>query len=141
VVRGGVYGPLVLRFALAVALFGVIVAPAAALDDFASPSGNISCLMDATSVRCDIARSDWRIVKRPKGCQGDFGQGLEVGRRSKRGEVVCAGDSALGARRILVYGRSITAGSLRCTSRSTGMTCRNGLGHGFILSRESFWLF
>jgi hypothetical protein len=99
--------------------------------------------MDATSVRCDIARSDWRIVKRPPGCEPgtDWGQGLTLGPRSRRGEVVCAGDSALGARRILPYGRSITAGSLRCTSRSTGMTCRNRLGHGFVLSTESFWLF
>ena len=130
-----------LRFALVVALFGVAAAPASALDVFASPSGNISCAMTPTSVRCDIARSDWRIVTRPKGCQGDFGQGLDVGRRSKRGGVVCAGDSTLGARRILPYGRSITAGSVRCTSRATGMACRNRLGHGFILSRESFWLF
>ena len=126
-----------------VVLFGVFAAPASASEFFSSPSRNISCDLDAQSVRCDIGRRNWKITTPPAGCpsDSDFGQGLFVTRAGNRGRVVCAGDTALGARRVLPYGRSVTVGRITCMSRSTGMTCRNGRGHGFFLSRESFRLF
>jgi hypothetical protein len=38
---------------------------------------------------------------------------------------------------ILRYGRSWTWRAIRCTSRRTGLTCKNQSGHGFVLSRQS----
>jgi hypothetical protein len=38
---------------------------------------------------------------------------------------------------LLRYGRSWTWHGIRCTSRRTGLTCRNQSGHGFVLSRQS----
>ena len=38
---------------------------------------------------------------------------------------------------ILRYGRSWTWHGIRCTSRRTGLTCKNLAGHGFVLSRQS----
>ena len=38
----------------------------------------------------------------------------------------------------LAYGRTRRVGSFTCASRRTGLTCRNGRGHGLFLSRESW---
>ncbi len=38
---------------------------------------------------------------------------------------------------ILGYGRSWAWHGVRCTSRRSGLTCRNQSGHGFVLSRQS----
>jgi len=38
---------------------------------------------------------------------------------------------------VLRYGRSWTWHAFRCTSRRTGLTCKNLSGHGFVLSRQS----
>jgi hypothetical protein len=38
---------------------------------------------------------------------------------------------------VLRYGRSWTWRGIRCTSRRTGLTCKNLSGHGFVLSRQS----
>ncbi|MGZ8739995.1 MAG: DUF6636 domain-containing protein [Gaiellaceae bacterium] len=37
---------------------------------------------------------------------------------------------------VLRYGRSWTWHGIRCTSRRTGLTCKNPSGHGFVLSRQ-----
>jgi hypothetical protein len=54
--------------------------------------------------------------------------------------IPCAGDPGplafAGTAPILAYGRSWRRGGFRCTSRVTGLTCRNRRGHGFFLSRE-----
>jgi hypothetical protein len=56
--------------------------------------------------------------------------------------VPCSGDAGpfVGERgaRVLGYGRTWSAGGLRCTSAITGLTCRNKSGHGFFLSREKW---
>jgi hypothetical protein len=36
----------------------------------------------------------------------------------------------------LAYGRTFTWRGIRCTSATTGLTCKNASGHGFFLSRE-----
>jgi hypothetical protein len=61
---------------------------------------------------------------------------MEVGRRG-RGHFICAGDTVLNDRRRLAYGSSIRRGRYLCTSRRSGMRCRNSrTGHGFKLSRQ-----
>jgi hypothetical protein len=129
-------------FALALTLMAA--APAGAkLRSFQSPSKNIGCIGDGSFVRCDIREKDWS-TSRPKGCpkDSDYGQGLAIGRRARRGGVVCAGDTALNAGKVLGYGKALKFGNgLRCKSMRSGVRCRNKAGHGFKISRQSYRLF
>jgi hypothetical protein len=114
----------------------------AALSQFQSPSRNIGCAISRRFARCDIREKEWE-APRPRGCprSSDFGQGLTVSRRSRRGRVVCAGDTTLGAGPVLNYGKRIKRGQMLCRSRRRGMTCRNGRRHGFFISRRSYRTF
>jgi hypothetical protein len=38
----------------------------------------------------------------------------------------------------LPYGATWRHGSFRCRSRTSGVTCRNGAGHGIFLARQSW---
>lgn len=113
------------------------------LTGFQSPTGNVGCYIDASSVRCDIAERDWALPARPADCneQVNFGQGLQLAADGESG-FVCAGDTALGYGDVLAYGSSIAAGAIRCDSAESGITCRdNASGHGFMISRQAYQLF
>lgn len=111
------------------------------LTGFTSPSGNVGCYLDATMARCDIRDRSWAPPLRPASCEFAYGQGMTLG-AGRPAEFVCAGDTALGAGAELGYGDSITAGTLRCESADTGITCRDAkTRHGFALSREAYHLF
>ena len=92
---------------------------------FSTPSRNISCVYFAPTLRCDIRNGLSPKAPRPAGCPSytDWGQGLTLGPKSAG--VVCAGDTALGAPNVLAYGKTWHRGSITCTSRATGLTCRN----------------
>jgi hypothetical protein len=125
---------------IAVALAGA--APAGAATFFKSPSGNIGCAMQAKlGVRCDILKRDWRPPPKPESCPGEYGNGVFVGPRGP-GTYTCATDTVIGAGRTLGYGRSVSRGRYRCTSRSSGIRCVNRRNdHGFKLSRQRVRLF
>lgn len=111
------------------------------LTGFTSPTGNIGCYIDQTSVRCDIGERDWQPPSKPSSCPGDFGQGITM-KAGGAPEFVCANDSALSAGDPLPYGQSIAAGLLRCESAATDMTCTDTeTGRGFTLAKESYKLF
>lgn len=123
--------------ALAVLLGALAAAgPASAAVSFHSPSGNIRCVIAAkTYTRCDITSRDWRPPPKPRTCEFDWSNTLEVGLRG-RGKFGCVSD-AIDPGRILPYGESITRGRFRCRSRTSGMRCVNTRnGHGFALSRQ-----
>ncbi|MEW6583174.1 MAG: DUF6636 domain-containing protein [Actinomycetota bacterium] len=118
---------------LASALAALAVAPAAASASqvgFHTPSRNIHCVMTSDGlVQCWVLSS---------ACRGEGGGlfahswAFSPGRRPTR---FCPGDFVPGTRS-LGYGRSITLGGSRCTSRTSGVTCvRLRTGHGFFLSR------
>jgi hypothetical protein len=109
---------------------------------FVSPTGNIGCFIDKTTVRCDIAERDWKAPKPPADCELDYGQGIAL-TAGGTAALVCAGDTVLGSGgQELAYGQSIAAGLLRCESSEQGMTCRDiETGRGFSLSRQSYELF
>lgn len=109
---------------------------------FQSPSGNIGCVVSEDAARCDITKRGWKAPKRPKTCDLDWGSFLTVGKNNVRGRFACVGDTARNpnARR-LKFGRSISVGKLRCTSRTDGVRCVNGRGRGFFVSRGSYKLF
>lgn len=108
---------------------------------FSSPSGNVGCYLDSTTARCDIGERDWAPPPRPSDCEFDYGQGitLSVGESPA---FVCAGDTALGGGAPLAYGQSVTAGTLRCESAETGITCiDSATTHGFSIARERYRMF
>ena len=110
------------------------------LTGFTSPTGNIGCYIDKTTVRCDIAERDWKPPARPSDCssQVDFGQGITLNAGGSPA-FVCAGDTALGGGKPLAYGQSIGAGNLRCESEESGMSCTDAeSGRGFTISKDSY---
>ncbi len=117
---------------------------------FASPSGNIACVITssgdselvARGVRCDIDERDWLPPPRPADCELDYGHGVVLG-VGEAAELLCAGDTTMGRdSEPLAYGDAITAGPLRCESAQSGITCRDvESGHGFSISREAYQLF
>jgi len=103
---------------------------------FSSPSKNIGCFIDSGNVRCDIRKRSWKPPRKPRTCELDYGQGINLSAGMKPA-FVCAGDTALGPPTKLAYGKAIAAGSLRCDSKRSGMTCRDSkTTHGFSISRE-----
>jgi hypothetical protein len=104
---------------------------------FASPTENIGCAISRSGVRCDIGEKSYREPRKPASCRLDYGQALRVGRADRIAEFLCAGDTVLGARRILRYHTSSVVGNFGCTSRESGMSCYNlETRHGFLISRE-----
>jgi hypothetical protein len=108
---------------------------------FSSPSRNIGCSMTATRVRCDVISRTWTSTPKPASCDFAWGPALEVG-MTGTGHFGCVSDTVGGSPRILAYGKSLTIGRFRCTSRSTDMTCVDTAnGHGFCVSRVLYRLF
>lgn len=113
------------------------------LTGFTSPSGNIGCIIDRKSVRCDVQKRQWDPPSRPASCNDnvDYGQGITLSAGAAP-EFVCAGDTTLGSGPVLPYGESIAAGLIRCDSKETGMSCRDmETGRGFTISIEAYKLF
>jgi hypothetical protein len=111
------------------------------LSGFVSPTGNVSCMIDADWARCDIIDRDWSPPARPADCEFDYGQGISLA-PGEPAQFVCAGDTAFGADEVLPYGDSITAGVLRCESAEEGITCRDTqTSHGFSISQRAYQLF
>ena len=111
------------------------------LTGFVSPTGNVSCMIDADWARCDIIDRDWSPPPSPADCEFDYGQGISLA-PGEQAQFVCAGDTAFGADEVLPYGDSIAAGVLRCESAESGITCRDTkTGRGFAISIESYRLF
>lgn len=120
---------------------GALAAPAQA-GSFRSPSGNIGCVILSDYARCDVRARTFHAPARPASCDLEYGDAIGVGRKSRRGSFVCHGDTARDPRaRKLAYGRSISVGSMRCTSSTAGIRCANRSGHGFFVARERYELF
>jgi hypothetical protein len=113
-----------------------------------TPSGNIKCLLlpgHARRLLCTIDHADYAAQLQarclaPNGAGVDW-HGFTLGPLG-RGLVNCSGGIQYNPTTqrpsyvTLAYGRTRQLGSFTCASRRTGLTCRNGRGHGLFLSRE-----
>jgi len=90
---------------------------------FQTPSKQIACMYPAPQLRCDMLFLNDRAAI--------------VGRHGK-GRIVKITDTVADPKaKVLAYGRSLRLGPYTCTSRRTGLTCRNRTTrHGFTISRE-----
>jgi hypothetical protein len=121
---------------LTLILLASLAAPASAsatLRVFRSPSGKIGCAYfrdphSPASIRCD-----WR---------GGNDQAVKVDVRHKA-RLIRVTDTVLDPDApVLAYGHTRHFGSLSCTSRRSGMTCRSSRSdHGFTVSVERRKLF
>ena len=135
---------LLISLAVAVVVAAVAASSATAgrtvLPGFRSPSGNIRCFV-VDKLYCSIGRSAYggRLQAR---CDLDW-HGFVLG-SSAKAKVYCTSNSAYDmgkqrpSNRILPYGKSFHRGSFTCTSRVTGITCRNRNGHGLFVSRQAW---
>ena len=107
---------------------------------FQTPSGNITCVLDAQLVECDI--SDYTFTPLPP---PECAKHIKWGNRftlapGRAGAVECHGDTTqLAGEPTLNYGQTITAGTLSCISEQSGVKCSDsGSKHFFRVSRDSF---
>jgi hypothetical protein len=134
------------RAVLVAMLALALAAPAEAVVlHFRTPSSNIGCIFSTEAtlggayLRCDIL-SGLKPKPRRRGCDLDL-TGYELSPRG-RATIVCAGDTAVNKRtRALRYGSKWSRGGFTCTSKKTGLSCRNRSGHGFVLSRAHSYRF
>jgi hypothetical protein len=128
-------------------------AGAAPLPGVKTPTRNISCFYVPIkptargNLLCDIKRSSYSRAQQ-NGCQARTGldwHGFELSNRGKA-QPVCTGGVLYDIGRdtptftVLAYDHTWRSHGFTCTSRSTGLTCTNGHGHGLFLSRESYRL-
>ncbi len=128
----------------------LVSTPAAAMDlqPFRTPSDNIHCMFitddeGRSSVECELrTRSNTKpALPRPDDCDLEWGSRFYVEAKGKAG-MACHGDTlADPSAPELGYGEQVSAGGIVCKSAETGMTCKNGKGRGFSLSRAKQTLF
>jgi hypothetical protein len=115
---------------------------------FSTPSKNIGCdyahfttpPMSLAELRCDIRSGLRPKPARPVRCDLDWGDSYAM-RKTGRPYVVCHGDTALGSKKIIGYGRTWRHDGFTCVSRASGLRCTNLSGHGFFLSRARSYRF
>jgi hypothetical protein len=128
----------------AVAASSTAAAGRTVLPGFRSPTTNIRCFV-VNELYCYIGRSDYARTLQAR-CMNS--EGLDwhgfVLRPSAKGKVYCTSNSPYDmgkqrpSNRILPYGKSFHRDSFTCTSRVTGITCRNRNGHGLFVSRQAW---
>jgi hypothetical protein len=136
------------RSAAVVVLTLALAAPAqAVIVQFRTPTSNIGCVYSSEPgrsgpyLRCDILSGLKPKPRRPKGCTLDWTFGFELN-RTGRARTVCAGDTAVNRHaKVLRYGHKWSVSGFSCTSRRTGLRCKNRSGHGFSLSRAHSYRF
>lgn len=117
------------------------------LPGFSSPSGNIKCFVVNKALYCSIGHANYakRLQDR---CMRPDGSGVDwhgfALRATRRAALYCTSNPPynMGTQRpsntTLPYGKSFRHGAFTCTSRVTGVTCRNQRGHGLFVSRQAY---
>lgn len=124
---------------------------------FASPSGNISCLVGLDGVRCDILERGWEQKPADKLTDCEFDQGPTLVVDDEGARFGCVSDTILKSRAegfedwaprgtakagdqyALAYGQSLSRGDFTCESTQSGVTCTDvGEGDQFFISQQSY---
>jgi hypothetical protein len=132
--------------ALLLAAFVAVSALAATpstLPGFRSPSGNIKCFV-AKRLYCSIDKASY-AKQLQDSCMARTGLDWHGFRLAgTRARVFCTSNPPydMGKQRPsnakLAYGKTFRYGGFTCTSRVTGVTCRNGAGHALFISRQAW---
>lgn len=101
---------------------------------FLTPSRNIGCMVTDAGARCDIREHVYKTPPKPAGCQGDYGQSIEV-TTSGIASFVCVTDTVMNeGAPVLEYSTSTVVGDFGCTSLMSGIRCY------YLKSKHGFWL-
>ncbi|HOB04226.1 MAG TPA: hypothetical protein PKM36_03010 [Propionibacteriaceae bacterium] len=130
---------------------------------FVTPSGGIVCAVDPSSATCEVKQPTYTPPAKPASCQLEWAGRIAV-TSTERG-FVCVGDSMFdlpttgsapwttwfdpafgitvplpsgGQGAVLGYGSTITSGSYTCQVETTGVTCTDKAGRGFVVTKESY---
>lgn len=104
---------------------------------FSTPSGNITCTIDAESARCAIASFGYEPPEQPADCTSD-NWGSTVAANEDGAGFSCAEAPVPPNVQPLEYGESIAAHGMECTSERDGMECvSTETGRGFKIARAA----
>ncbi|MEM1431969.1 MAG: DUF6636 domain-containing protein [Pseudomonadota bacterium] len=124
-----------------VAIIAVLLAGQASAEGygFRTPSGNIYCngSIDGGNIQCSIVeRSGTPAQPDPGSCSGVWGHHFEL-ERTGPARVVCGSAPRKSTyTNVAAYGETGRFGAITCQSETSGLTCRNQSGNGFMLSRR-----
>jgi len=155
----GVYDSVVRSLALLL-LFSALLASAAAEAPakrssglFKTPSGKIFCQWGTGGsprafVECGVTTGlKPPLPKTDPACKHlDYvGNRIGLSVTGRAQPVPCAGDAGPFAdpahSALLRYGKTLSAGGLTCSEKTSGLTCKNRDGHGFFMSLRSWRTF
>lgn len=153
-IPGGPVKPsLLISSAIAIVVAAVAASSSVAGDSgqilagFRSPSGNIKCYYNpnglssrgySPALRCSLEHADYAVTLQRRCEVGDW-HGFTL-TRTRKPLLFCPGGASGDhpAYTTLAYGTSWQRGPFACTSRVTGVTCRNRTGHGLFISRQTY---
>ena len=114
--------------------------PPAESEYFASPTGNIVCVMTVDSTECVISNFTYEATDAAD-C-GDEGAGGHLRVEPAGASMPCEPLIVAGDVPSLPYGEAISAHGYTCESAESGVTCRHDeSGYGFSVARASYELF
>jgi hypothetical protein len=120
--------------------------PASDTAYFHTPTNNIHCMgsnyVDGPNLRCDLRQISNTRPAAPADCPLEYGDSYNITSNGAVGTLVCHGDTfELPGSPVLAYGTTWQAFGFTCRSAADGLTCANGLGHGFFLARNNQMVF
>jgi len=134
---------IVVSVVVSVAAFLPSIAAAQTALGFKTPSNNIFCIIEPadetqpdSDLRCDIQQTSSKPPPIPKDCPLSWGDAFSIGQNGNSGIRLCHGDTTRNDELMaLPYGSVWNQGSFSCKSQTSGLTCVNRKGHGFMISR------
>lgn len=109
------------------------------VDEFTTPSGNISCgiLGSGVQVTCSVKDYSFATPPRPANCQLNYAPGWVSLDSSGVTRSLCLGGPPFAPiSRTLSYGSTLSEGQLSCRSEAAFLACADtGTGHGFVVNR------
>jgi len=113
-----------------------------------TPSHNIFCQaappdqdQPTPELRCDIRNKTTRSPRPPRNCPLSWGDAFVLDPTGPA-RLLCHGDTVENPENpVVLYGTQWRAYGFTCTSQASGLTCVNGEGRGFSLSRVSQKMF
>ncbi len=110
---------------------------------FQIPSGNIHCgAIRSGGLDCELGTNTAKLPAKPKDCNLEWGNRFRMSSTGKA-QRLCHID-ALGRdpkHQVIGYGKTWRGEGFTCTSKVTGLTCKNKEGRGWTLSKNKQQLF